>query len=342
MRGVPAAVEGGDMDLLSPPTRLVGLDVARFLALAGMVLVHAQSDLVLPPLERAAGGVEVPAPAAPALLELLQAVLTNRSRLLFLLLAGVGVSLLVRRRPAPAGTLLRRAGFLLALGIALLALGWTDLVLLFYAVLFVLAPLLVRLPSPVLLAVAAALTVPAAVALAVDPARSSGLTGVLLVLGEAVPLFCVGLVVGRIDLADRGRLAGVLRWGGVLAAPGLLVLAARGGLDVTDVDGPLELLAATTSTTGLCLLVLAGCCHLEGGARGRVAAVLAVPGGMPLTAYVGHALLFPVVARTATLGLGAATAIAVAYLVVLAVAAHAWRTRHASGPVEAAMRRVSP
>jgi uncharacterized membrane protein YeiB len=62
---------------------------------------------------------------------------------------------------------------------------------------------------------------------------------------------------------------------------------------------------------------------------------------MPLTAYVGHALLFPLLAGRLELGLGAATAIAVAYLAAVVLAASAWRRRHRSGPVEAAMRWVS-
>jgi len=97
---------------MEPLHRLAGIDVARFAALVGMVIVHAQSDLVLPPLERAAGGVDVTAPPAAVPLELLQALLTNRSRLLFLLLAGVGVSLLARRSRPRTSVLVRRAAFL--------------------------------------------------------------------------------------------------------------------------------------------------------------------------------------------------------------------------------------
>jgi uncharacterized membrane protein YeiB len=62
---------------------------------------------------------------------------------------------------------------------------------------------------------------------------------------------------------------------------------------------------------------------------------------MPLTAYVGHALLFPVVARSATLSLSQAMAVAVGYLVALVVAAAWWQPRSGSGPVEALMRRAS-
>ena len=321
--------------------RLPGVDLARFVALAGMVLVHAQSDLVLPRLEAAAGDVEVAPPAAAAPLELLQAAFTDRARLLFLLLAGVGVGLLAARRGVRATTLLRRAGFLLVLGALLVVLGWGDLVLLFYAVLFVLAPGLLRLQTPALLVLAVLCALPALLATAADPTRTSDLTGVLLVLGEAVPLFCVGIAVGRADLGDPGVVRRLAVAGALLAAPGLLVLALRGALDLRAVGGPWEQAAATSSTTGLCLLAVAACLHLSGPAPARTLRALAVAGGMPLTAYVGHALLFPPLAGRLELGLGAATAIAVAYLAAVVLAASAWRRRHRSGPVEAAMRWVS-
>lgn len=225
------------------------------------------------------------------------------------------------------------------LGVVLLLLGWSDLVLIFYAVLFLLAPLLLRLPTAALLTVAVALLVPALVATAFDPLREAGTTGVLLVVGEAVPLFCVGMAVGRLDLSAPAALRRVLVAGLLLAGPGLLVLALRGGLDVLEVDGALELLAATTSTTGLCLLVVRAC--LRERPPGRLLAWLAVAGSMPLTAYAGHALLFPFVADQVALDLGPATALAAGYLVVVVVAAQLWRRSRGAGPLEALLRKTS-
>jgi uncharacterized membrane protein YeiB len=151
----------------------------------------------------------------------------------------------------------------------------------------------------------------------------------------------VGIVVGRGDLADDVVVRRLVAVGALLAAPGLLLLAVRGALDITEVDGPWELAAATTSTTGLCLLVVAACLRLARGAPPRVLGWLAVTGAMPLTAYVGHALLFPQLSRLVELDLGAATAVAVGYLVVVVLAAQWWRRHRGTGPVEAVMRRVS-
>ena len=112
---------------------------------------------------------------------------TNRARLLFFLLAGVSVSLLAARGRAGTSVLLRRAAFLTALGVILALSGWDDVVLVFYGVLFVLAPLLLRLATPALLAVAVVSALPAVLLLAQDPARVAGSTGVALVVGEVVP-----------------------------------------------------------------------------------------------------------------------------------------------------------
>lgn len=66
-----------------------------------------------------------------------------------------------------------------------------------------------------------------------------------------------------------------------------------------------------------------------------------VAGGMPLTAYVGHALLFPLLARFTEWSVGVAAAVAGGYLVVVVVAATPWRRWRGSGPVEGLMRRAS-
>jgi hypothetical protein len=255
-----------------------GIDLARFLAVVGMVVVHAYDGIVLPPLEAASPGVDVDAPPAPEVLVWLQAALTDRARPLFFLLAGVGVSLLVARAGGTTAVLLRRAAFLAGLGVLLALAGWSDLVLVFYGFLFCLAPLLHRLPTRALLAVAAGAPVPAALLLLQDAARDDALGNVALLVGELVGLFCAGLVVGRQRLdgdAVAGRLA---RWGGLLAAPGLIVLAVRGALDLSQAQGALEQLAAATSTLGLCLLLLAGCLR-AGRGHGRLLALLVTAAG---------------------------------------------------------------
>jgi uncharacterized membrane protein YeiB len=315
--------------------RVVGLDLARFAAIAGMVVVHAAELTTLP----TSSGTQGAAADAPAVVEWVRAAATNRARLLFFLLAGVSLSLLADRGRAGTGVLLRRAGFLTALGGLLVLLGWDDVVLSFYGVLFVLAPLLLRLATPALLAVAVLCAVPAVLLFARDPEREAGLTGAALVVGEVLPLFALGLAVGRLPLLADATARRLALLGAALAAPGLVVLAAAGGLDVTEVDGPVELVSALTSTAGLALLVLGRCLAL--GRRTRAARWLlpaAAAGGMPLTLYAGHALLFPVIARAAELTEVESTAVALGYLIAGTAFAVTWRRRHGSGPVETAMR----
>lgn len=325
-----AVAEGASVPSGRPADRgrVVGLDLARFAAVAGMVVVHAG--------ELASVGVDG---GAPRLVEWLQAAATNRARLLFFLLAGVSLSLLSARGRAGTGVLLRRAAFLTGLGALLVLLGWDDVVLVFYGVLFVLAPLLLRLPTPALLSVAVLTAVPGVLLLAADPGRQAALTGAALVVGEVVPLCALGLAAGRLPLRCAGAARRLALLGAALAAPGLVVLGLAGGLDVTDVDGPLEHVSALTSSAGLALLVLAGCLRLGTWPRAvRWSLPAAAAGGMPLTAYVGHALLLPVVGRTAALTLVETTAVAGAYLVAVTAFAVLWRSGRGPGPVESLMR----
>ena len=323
---------------LAAPGRIIGLDLARFVAIAGMVVVHAGELVMLP----ASVGVGVDAGTAAGVLGWVQAAATNRARLLFFLLAGVSLSLLAGRRRAGPGVLLKRAAFLTGLGVLLALLGWNDVVLVFYGVLFVLAPLLLRLTTPALLAVAATCALPAVLLFARDPGREAGLTGAALVVGEVIPLFALGLTVGRLPLTAAPTASRLALFGVALALPGLVVLAAADGLDVTEVDGPLELTSALTSTAGLALLTLAGCVWTGKSTRAaRWLLPAAAAGGMPLTLYVGHALLFPVVARTAELTLAESTTLAASYLAVGSAFATVWRRGRSSGPVELTMRWIT-
>jgi uncharacterized protein len=321
------------------PERLSGVDLARFVAVAGMVIVHARTDLVLLPLELSGGG-DAPSSSSPWL-EVWQVVATNRARLLFFLLAGVGAALLTKRRSTSIGMWWRRAAFLSVLGVALAVAGWSDLVLVFYGVLFLVVPLLVRLSDRGLVVVAVLLAAPAVALLSIDGARDDTATNVLRIVGEVFPLFCLGLLVGRTDLSQPRAVARLGLCGALLAAPGLALLVARGALDIDEVGSGLEPLAALTSTAGLCLLVL-WCCLRVARAIPRVVGPFATAGSMPLTGYVGHALLFTWLSRNVELGLGRASLVAVLYLAGFVAFSVVWARSMGSGPVEAAMRRVGP
>ena len=128
------------MHTATPPSfryRLAGLDVARALAVIGMVMVHV-------------------GPTEPKDLATQLYTLTNgRASVLFVLLAGIGVALLADARGAtPARTVVDlawRALVLLPLGLALQAVVTAQYVILpTYAALFVIAIATLHLPTRVL------------------------------------------------------------------------------------------------------------------------------------------------------------------------------------------------
>src|SRR3954471_19532701 len=136
---------------LSRAGRVTGLDVARALAVFGMLGAHF-------------GGVPADVDAAPS--SWLGAV-NGRSAILFAVLAGVSVALLTGRTVVPAGAdlvgartrLLVRAAWVFGIGVVLAALDTVDVILGVYGVLFVLALPFLRWPPRRLLLAAAALAV---------------------------------------------------------------------------------------------------------------------------------------------------------------------------------------
>ncbi len=113
-------------------TRIEGLDVARALAIFGMVVVHF--NLVM------TDGTS-PSPWSENMLALLD----GRPAAIFMILAGIGISIMSRRAigPAPLSRTLRRRGlFLLACGTLNLMI-WEGDILRVYGVSLILAPLLI-------------------------------------------------------------------------------------------------------------------------------------------------------------------------------------------------------
>lgn len=323
--------------------RLDGVDLARGLAIVGMVTVH-----VLPGL---AGGVEGPYGWA-----------YGRASTLFALVAGVGIALSAARRPPGQvrARLLYRAAWLAPLGIWMQTLDHPVAVILhYYALWFLLTALVVTwsdralltltgvglLVGPTLL-VAAQVLRPAWY----DPPGSGAVLGVLgdVLLTGYYPsvswwwLVLAGVLLGRRDLRRPPTMAGLLGGGTVVGVA--TYVGARSVVDVVDLgrwqpllsveghaDTTLETLAAgavATAVLGACLLVG----HLlprrlvhPGVAFGRLA----------LTVYVGHVLLYaaiPPLLRSATVAEGTRTTLWLTVVsTVFAVAWLAWRPR---GPLE--------
>lgn len=267
------------------PARLVGVDVARCLALVGMIATHTYA-------ERGPDGD----------LTWVQAVAGGRSSALFAVLAGVGVAFATRvgassadagrpvrgrERAARSSGLVVRA---LLVGLLGLVLGSLDsglaVILTSYAVLFLLLLPFVGLRAPTLFALAGAWAVLAPVVSHLVrpalPARGFAspafdhLGSPVELLSELTltgyyPAFTwlayglLGLAVGRCDLARRATDAVLAAAGGVLvvvvplvsaalvAAPGVVATLSGGRdpqVDATTVDRLAEGFAGTTPTGG--------------------------------------------------------------------------------------------
>lgn len=329
--------------------RLAGLDLARALALIGMLLVHI-------------GPVEAEGVAGS-----LYALPHGRASMLFVLVAGVGVSLMAARgRGGTETRLLWRALLLLPLGLALQMPEHTPMIILpTYAVLFLLATGLIRLSTPVLLwaAIVAALAGPAGFLLGYLQApdvfanapvsfrdtTDSILHGILLsgphpVITWLFP-FLAGMLLGRLDLRDGmvqfllvfvGALAALILTGTGLVARALLDdgLADAGWSWLLRTDAHSQMLLWLWSATATATAVLGASLWL-GERAGAWLRPLTDTGRVALSFYVGHILAlvcWPEMLRSENPA--EAAGIALAITAGTAVTAMIWLRIFARGPLE--------
>jgi uncharacterized membrane protein YeiB len=349
----PSPSPGGSKDRSG---RIVGLDVARALAVFGMLGAHVGA---------VPGDVEV-TPSGWL------GVVNGRSSILFAVLAGISVALLSGRTLPVAGDelvrarmrILIRASWLFTIGGALEALGTgIDVILGVYAVLFTLALPFLRWPPRRLLLAAGALAVltpPADLLLArfAEANDAYDTPFVALAVTGAYPaliwwtFILVGLAVGRCDLTST-RVRVTLP----VVGAGLAVAGYSGGWLTTQrwaagqpVTWPLEdtyrpaqwdpvLLtgafphSGTTfeiaGSVGVALLVI-GVCLVLADRLPRALFPLAAVGSMALTAYVGG-----VVAAWATGTLDYDTNRPwLIYVLITTATATLWRLFLGRGPLE--------
>ena len=334
--------------VLTPPrtsTRLVGIDAARALAFAGMLLAHFASST---------------RSTDPGWLQALDNAADGRAAPLFCLLLGVGAGLLAARGTSD-GAFVRRGLALFGLGLAVWPLvDRVYLILPHYGILLALFPLVRRMPTRWLLpAAAAAFLIPSTVTALVGdlglraggqpstygevldlPAVVGGIvwTGGYPIIGWA-GFVLVGAWVVRLPLRRAGTQWALLAGSLAVAATQPLVAAIDGSpfLDSAAHSNQTAwyVLAAATAVA-----VLAACLLLADRARAIVPL-----GQMALTAYLAHlllgeALVFPWL-DTAEPALATQLAVAAAVLVAMVLAASAWLTDHRRGPVETVVRTLA-
>ncbi|MEX1082435.1 MAG: heparan-alpha-glucosaminide N-acetyltransferase domain-containing protein [Halofilum sp. (in: g-proteobacteria)] len=338
----------------SGPTadRLAGIDLARALAMIGMLMVHVG------PLygERWS--------------EHLYALPHGRAAILFMLVAGIGVTLLAAGRSATPFTvtsrLLWRAALLLPLGLVLQDIDTGRLVILqTYAAMFVVAAGLVYLPDRWLLIVAGASAVGGPIGFLLGRMHEPlvfNRTAILweqtpgeivhsLVLSGPYPLitwltpFALGMWIGRQDLrADTMRVSLVVA--GLSVALGAVGIAAAlqtvfgepgfepGWAELRSISAHSQMPLWLYGATGLAV-ALVGFSLFLADLCGRVLWPLVATGQVALSFYVAHLL-----ALTEWPGAMQSEApaealwISLSFTVVAAALAVAWRSVLPHGPLE--------
>lgn len=360
-RLVPAAAQTAADAVAPDHKRIWGVDAARALAVIGMVSVH------LRPLDT---------PAEDA--SIVYAIFTapyGRASILFVVLAGVGVSLMLGHGSPPStrrqAALLWRAGVLFIAGLSLQLLDHgVSVILTTYGAMFVLALVLVRLPDRVLAAGAGFFAVTGPVALLMveeastyelhQPRLGDGPGTILfaLAVNGRYPLLTwmapllLGLWLGRRPLADS-------RIQVRLAATGaaLVVVASATARMVEpwavrqDLPAGLEQLASgmghsnmplwLMESIGLACMVIAGCLFvMERERLRRWLWPLSAFGRLALTMYVLHLLLLAWILdpldEPASAGTGAV--ILAGFVVVGLGFAIVWRRAFRYGPLESVLR----
>lgn len=338
-----------------PLTRIIGIDVARAIAMLAMLIVHYiwpdESGSILDTTARSLSGRAMP---------------------LFMLLGGIGVTLASRRSTSRTRDLLVRALILTALGLVLHETSvWVAVVLQSYGLFFAVAPLFRGLSSRALLAASAAIATIGAFTYRTvgTPSQPTSFADLLtphdavqsLLFDGYYPFFPVasffvlGLWLGRLDLRSS-RLATLLAVVGAVAAVTSVRLASAlvtwFGIDTTafgtnrgpfawgrllDSEGHSQMPAWVLSAGGSSVAVL-GLSLLIAGRLGSLARPMVAVGALPLTFYAFQIVLTQVVSDPRSTSFGQELVTVAAIYGGFLVFATWWRSRFGPGPLEALLR----
>lgn len=276
--------------------RLSGLDIARFLAFCGMVLVNFRIAAAVTP------------GADPA--SLLTTALEGRAAALFVILAGIGLML----ARSDTAIVLKRAAFLMVIGLINLSIFDAD-ILHYYAVWFVIAiPFMAMSDRGLWIGIATILSLSVLALVTLDYEagwdwESYTYSGFWTVPGflrhtffngwhPVFPWVCFllfGLWLGRLDLGRRATQLALIAGGALAALLGLIPGWTTTDPELADLvqaqaipPGPFYILSASGSAAAMLGLIL----WVEPAlTRLRLTPWLAVPGRQALTLYVAHILI---------------------------------------------------
>lgn len=335
--------------------RILGVEVARALAIIGMLSVHIR------PMN------------GDSIASWVYTLPHGRASLLFMLVAGIGVSLLAASSRLSAWDirmrLIWRAVVLLPLGLWLQELDINVLVILqTYAVLFLLAVFMLELSDRALLALAGLSAVAGPLIIltlevanvrwhagdATSLSDSIGFIARALLWSGSYPLvtwiapFLLGMWLGRRDLRQPSVQIALVVYGAVLAVgTGVLSRALSAFIPVSEiipswervvVDAPHSQMPLWLwGSTGAAVMVL-GLSLIAAEAARRWVWPLVALGQLALTAYVAHLLALHFWPETlSTERVSDALALLAALTAVGVVFAVAWRAMFARGPLEAVL-----
>ena len=332
--------------------RLTGLDIARFLAFIGMVLVNF----------RIAAQVADTSDWASQITHLLE----GRAAALFVVLAGVGITL-AGARPA---LMAKRALFLFAIGLLNQTIFPAD-ILHYYGVYFLCAIPLMRLPARGLL-IASAIILALSTAMLIglnyeagwnwttyeysDFWTPSGFVRNLFYNGWH-PVFpwlvflLFGMALGRADLAKTATQIKLLT-GGVVWTIAITSLShsfqaepeLRELMGLSPIPpGPLYILAGIGTSTAMIGATMLATPWLT---RLHIAEWLAAPGRQTLTLYVAHILIGMGILQAIGKLDGSLTspqifAISIGFATLTSLYARAWSSINHRGPLESLMRKIT-
>lgn len=334
--------------------RLQGIDIARFIAFLGMVLVNFRIAAQVTP------GTDLPS--------LLTNSLEGRAAALFVILAGVGFALGHASGRQPWHLTLRRALFLFIIGMLDMVIFDAD-ILHFYALYFLVGMCFTGASDKALLIGASAISLVGYIALFLFDyetgwdfdtlkyadfwtlpgfLRHSFYNGWHPVFPWAAFLL-IGMWVGRMDLGARRVQLRLIAWGTAVALLTTLITSALGSLDPELVEilsvhpippTPFYILAGSgtaIAALGLILLITPFLTRL------RMNNLLAAPGKMSLTLYMAHiyigmGLLEAMGKLDGSLSTGAVFAISLTFCAIAALFARLWFFKFRRGPLEALMR----
>jgi uncharacterized protein len=352
----------------SAGTRLAGPDVVRALAMIGVVVMNYHGYLLLQ--QDGPGATD----ARHRFFDPATGPLATRFAATFVLVAGVGVTLLTRRSIGDRAAVQRRRMTLLRRGLVLYGFGllldeiWDGTILPYYGAMFALAAVLFTLSTRWIITVG----IGAAVAGALiawwrleqllagrdtgwldDAAEHSprGLVLDVLVHGTHpllpwLAFFCAGIVLGRaLGTAAWRRVA--VGGGAALFTLATIIGSTASGdrADLLRSDPWSRSLVYTASALGTALMAFGVITWLvERHPASRLVRWLGAAGTLSLTLYVLHALLFELLVNQLgwirPTGLDTALLFAGCFWLVGITAAVMWRRRFGSGPFEWAYRRL--